>query len=68
MRQAGLSWANIAHACGFADQAHMINDFDAIVGQTPQQLFRTTAGVDCRENRRANAPIGGVAGPTSAEC
>jgi AraC-like DNA-binding protein len=43
MREAGSAWAEIAYACGFADQAHMINDFDAIVGQTPQQLFRPTA-------------------------
>jgi AraC-like DNA-binding protein len=50
MRRASLAWADIAYACGFADQAHMINDFDAIVGQTPQQLFRTTIDVDCQEN------------------
>jgi AraC-like DNA-binding protein len=43
MRQAGSAWADIAYACGFADQAHMIKDFNAIVGETPQQLVRTTA-------------------------
>ena len=43
MRQGGSAWAEIAYACGFADQAHMINDFDAIVGEPPQQLFRATA-------------------------
>jgi AraC-like DNA-binding protein len=50
MRQAGVGWADIARGCGFADHAHMINDFNAIVGQTPQQLFRTTIDVDCQEN------------------
>jgi len=51
MRRAGSAWADIAYACGFADQAHMINDFDAIVGETPQRLFRTTApDVDCQGN------------------
>jgi len=38
MRQAGSAWADIAYGCGFADQAHMINDFDAIVGETPEQV------------------------------
>jgi AraC-like DNA-binding protein len=55
MRQAGSAWADIAYACGFADQAHMINDFDAIVGETPQQFFRPTAVGD--------APVGQIAGP-----
>jgi AraC-like DNA-binding protein len=58
MRQAGSAWADIAYACGFADQAHMINDFDAIVGETPQQLLRTTArDVDFQ----GNAPVGQLA-------
>jgi AraC-like DNA-binding protein len=43
MRQRGSAWADIAYACGFADQAHMINDFDAIVGEPPQKFFRTAA-------------------------
>jgi AraC-like DNA-binding protein len=65
MRQAGCAWADIAYACGFADQAHMINDFRAIVGETPQQLFRTTApDVD----RQGNAPVGQSAGPKFFEC
>jgi AraC-like DNA-binding protein len=44
MKHAGSDWADIAHVCGFADQAHMIHDFDGIVGQAPQQLFQATAG------------------------
>ncbi len=59
MRQAGSAWADIAYACGFADQAHMINDFDAIVGETPQRLFRTIA-LDAE--RQGNTPIGQSAG------
>ena len=55
MRQAGSAWAEIAYAGGFADQAHMINDFDAIVGETPQQFFRPTALGD--------GPVGQLAGP-----
>ena len=61
MRQRGSAWADIAYACGFADQAHMINDFDAIVGAPPQQLFRTTA-VDA--DREGNTPVG----PDFLEC
>jgi len=59
MRQAGSAWADIAYACGFADQAHMINDFDAIVGETPQRLFHTIA-LDA--DRQGNTPIGQSAG------
>jgi AraC-like DNA-binding protein len=43
----GSSWANIACACGFADQAHMINDFKSILGVTPTDVFsRTASGRD----------------------
>lgn len=59
MRQSGLAWANIAYACGFADQAHMINDFDAIVGQTPEQLFRATSlDHDCLATERIDQTAG----------
>jgi len=65
MRQGGSAWADIAYACGFADQAHMINDFGAIVGEPPQQLFRTTAAdADCE----GNTPVGRSAGPNFFEC
>jgi AraC-like DNA-binding protein len=35
------SWARIACSCGFADQAHMINDFKTIFGITPSSLSRS---------------------------
>jgi AraC-like DNA-binding protein len=35
----GSSWASIACACGFADQAHMIHDFKSILGVTPTDVF-----------------------------
>jgi AraC-like DNA-binding protein len=38
-RQCGLDWADVAYACGFADQAHLIHDFGAIVGRTPAEFF-----------------------------
>jgi AraC-like DNA-binding protein len=65
MRQGGSAWADIAYACGFADQAHMINDFVAIVGEPPQQVFRTTgADTDCE----GNTPIRHSLGPNFFEC
>ena len=47
----GLGWTDIAYACGFTDQAHLIHDFGAIVGRTPVELF----GVIGRENMRRPA-------------
>jgi AraC-like DNA-binding protein len=42
MRRGGSAWADIAYGCGFADQAHMIRDFEAVFGEPPQQFFRTS--------------------------
>jgi len=39
-RSQGASWADIAYATGFTDQAHMIKDFTEIVGVPPAQLVR----------------------------
>jgi AraC-like DNA-binding protein len=41
-RKSGLDWTDVAYACGFADQAHMIHDFGTIVGGTPVEFFRGT--------------------------
>jgi AraC-like DNA-binding protein len=38
-RTAGLAWANLSYACGFADQAHMINDTHAILGASPERVL-----------------------------
>jgi AraC-like DNA-binding protein len=37
-RGQGASWADIAYAARFTDQAHMVNDFTEIVGVPPAQL------------------------------
>jgi len=39
-RRSGLSWTHVAGMCGFADQAHMIHDVNAIIGAAPDQVFR----------------------------
>jgi AraC-like DNA-binding protein len=41
-RKSGLGWADVAFACGFVDQAHLIHDFGTIVGGTPAEFFGTT--------------------------
>jgi AraC-like DNA-binding protein len=41
-RKSGLGWTEVAYACGFADQAHLIHDFGAIVGGTPAEFFGTS--------------------------
>jgi AraC-like DNA-binding protein len=38
-RTHGSAWADIACGCGFADQAHMINDFNALLGVPPQRAL-----------------------------
>lgn len=35
----GASWARIAAASGYCDQAHLIDEFRAIAGTTPRQLM-----------------------------
>jgi AraC-like DNA-binding protein len=38
-RSHGSAWADIAYGCGFADQAHMINDFNAVLGVPPERAL-----------------------------
>ncbi len=39
-RREGAAWDDIAYTLGFADQAHMIRDFNDMVGQSPEDFFR----------------------------
>jgi len=52
-RRRGLGWADVACACGFADQAHLINDFGAIVGRTPAEFFGPTPPLDFHRAKAA---------------
>jgi AraC-like DNA-binding protein len=52
-RRRGLGWADVAYACGFTDQAHLINDFGAIVGRTPAEFFGPTPPLDFHRAKAA---------------
>jgi AraC-like DNA-binding protein len=53
-RKGGVAWTDVAHSCGFNDQAHMIHDFNAMIGRPPQAFFRTVAR---DEGRRLNVSL-----------
>jgi AraC-like DNA-binding protein len=40
-RSDGLSWAEVALACGYYDQAHLNRDFRALAGCSPRRYFAT---------------------------
>jgi len=42
-RRAGTDWADVAHASGFTDQAHLIRDFRALAGAPPDAFCRRAA-------------------------
>jgi AraC-like DNA-binding protein len=37
--RAGASWTRIAAATGYCDQAHLIDEFQAITGTTPRRFM-----------------------------
>src|SRR5215216_1115262 len=38
-----MSWGELAFTCGFADQPHLISEFRAFTGQTPETFLRDSA-------------------------
>jgi AraC-like DNA-binding protein len=42
-RGPATDWAAVALSCGFADQPHMIKEFNAMVGRPPDAFFRLTS-------------------------
>jgi hypothetical protein len=66
-----MAWPDIAYACGFADQSHMIREFKAIAGQLPEDFFRANKGEATAQTEPANfivhvrAPLAGKAGVTA---
>lgn len=40
-----MSWAELAFECGFADQPHLISEFRAFTGRTPETFLQDAAAV-----------------------
>lgn len=49
-QQAKPRWADIAIAAGFHDQAHLINEFQALVGVTPQEFHAERTALSAFSN------------------
>ena len=56
-RRNGLSWAQVADACGLTDQAHLVREFQDIVGETPTELFMHELGIGAKGMDEANLII-----------
>ncbi|WP_027582658.1 AraC family transcriptional regulator [Bradyrhizobium sp. Ai1a-2] len=58
-RRNGSRWADIAYGCGFADQAHMIGDFNAVLGSSPERALLPASAEQRRiaDKASAAAPI-----------
>jgi AraC-like DNA-binding protein len=60
-RRSGTAWAETAYACGFQDQAHLIHDFNLIVGQTPDGFLGSASLLPGMESfalfRRDETPL-----------
>jgi AraC-like DNA-binding protein len=55
----GATWADVATACGYADQSHMVADFSALVGCGPDQYFRAISSTpSCRDTNAASLLAG----------
>jgi AraC-like DNA-binding protein len=37
-----MPWGELAFECGFADQSHLVNEFRAITGRTPETFLQDT--------------------------
>jgi AraC-like DNA-binding protein len=35
----GVEWAEVAYACGYYDQSHLVNEFQRITGASPTQYL-----------------------------
>jgi AraC-like DNA-binding protein len=35
----GVEWAEVAYACGYYDQSHLVNEFRRITGASPTQYL-----------------------------
>jgi AraC-like DNA-binding protein len=46
-RRTGTTWVDTAYDCGFADQAHMINDFNSVLGASPERALLPASSEHC---------------------
>jgi len=53
-REPARSWSQIAHRCGYYDQSHLVNEFQALAGLTPR-AFRESAGFGFLQDGAAEA-------------
>jgi AraC-like DNA-binding protein len=53
-RRNGLSWAEVACACGLSDQAHLVREFKAIAGERPTEFFGRELSFGAHGIGRAN--------------
>jgi AraC-like DNA-binding protein len=54
LRQRGFGWLDAVTHCGYSDQAHLINDFNALVHHPPENFFRM---ISARQVREINASL-----------
>jgi AraC-like DNA-binding protein len=59
-RRNGLQWSEVACACGFADQAHLVREFKEIVGEVPTKFFAQEACANIGKMTEANFVIKSV--------
>jgi len=62
-RRSGSSWAQVAYACGLNDQAHLVKEFQDIVGESPTEFFGHELRMGAEGMDEANLIIQ-FAGPT----
>lgn len=62
-RRNGRSWAQVAHACGLTDQAHLVSEFQDLVGEAPRDFFTHELHIGAEGMDEANLIIQ-RAGPT----
>jgi AraC-like DNA-binding protein len=56
-RRNGRSWAQVAHACGLTDQAHLVREFQDIVGESPTEFFSHEIRIGAEGMDQANLII-----------
>jgi AraC-like DNA-binding protein len=56
-RRQSQSWAEVAYACGLTDQAHLVREFQDIVGESPTAFFTHELRVGAEGMDEANLVI-----------